>query len=62
MTTTATLTAARPKRAAHTGRAASKQATGNISARDLKKLITTCENAPEPNAALMKAAKAYCAR
>lgn len=35
---------------------------GNISDRDYDLLVNACENAPEPNAALIKAVKDYCAR
>ena len=34
----------------------------NVSERDLAALVVACENAPQPNAALMKAAKIYCSR
>lgn len=35
---------------------------GNISDRDFKALVDASENAPAPGEALLKAAKAYCAR
>jgi hypothetical protein len=35
---------------------------GNISARDLELLVETCENPPEPNAALLQAAREYFSR
>lgn len=38
------------------------KATGNISARDMELLIRVCDNAPAPNAALLRAAKVYCSR
>ncbi len=34
----------------------------NISEHDLAALVDACENAPQPNAALMNAAKIYCSR
>ena len=47
--------------AAHTSLRQEVQ-TGNISARDMERLLEVCENPPEPNAALIQAAKDYCAR
>lgn len=36
--------------------------TGNITARDMELLVETCENPPEPNAALLQAAREYFSR